>query len=169
MNAEKVEKLLRLGLRPDAGFHDKFDRVTLLMEAAARRYRSIVRLLLIYGADPNKVTKMNRRTAMHYAAAAGDVEIMEQLVKASGDIQRLDIHKMSVLHWAVVGDHVAALKYGINKGVDLFTRDADGFSALQMAKRIRSARCMRYLKWVVDNSAKVRFMFVNGSSPSVRG
>ena len=159
MDAGKVESLLRLGLGPDDGFHDGFDRVTLLMEAAARRYRNIVRLLLIYNADPNRVTKMNRRTALHYAAAAGDVQIMQQLVKAGGDIQRLDIHKMSVLHWAVVGDHVAALKYGIGKGVDLFTRDADGYTALQMAKRIRSIRCSRYLKWVVDNSARVRFMF----------
>ena len=160
MDSGKVEELLRVGISPDDGFQDGFDHVTLLMEAAARRYRRIVRLLLIYGADPNRMTKMNRRTAMHYAAAAGDVDIMDQLVKAGGDIQRLDIHKMSVLHWAVVGDHVRALQYGIGKGVGLFIRDADGYTALQMAKRIRSVKCIRHLKKAVDNSATVRFMFL---------
>lgn len=164
MDAPKVEKLLQLGIHPDKGFHDDYDRVTLLMEAAARRYQHIVRLLLVYGANPNRQTKMNRRTAMHFAAGAGDVNVMKQLVHRGGDIQALDLHKMSVLHWATVGDNVEALRYGVGKGVNIHTRDADGYTALRMAQRIRSTRCVRYLKYILSHSASVRFRFIPRSN-----
>ncbi len=78
---------------------------TLLHTAAHRGYLDAVDLLLRRGLDPNLKEKGDETTAMHWAAAAGHVEVVRRLIDAGGDVVgRGDDHELEVIGWATCWD-----------------------------------------------------------------
>src|SRR5215212_5787622 len=74
---------------------------TLLHTAAQSGCLAAVDLLLARGLDPNTKEAGDRTYAMHWAAAAGQVDIVQRLIDAGGDvIGRGDDHELEVIGWA---------------------------------------------------------------------
>jgi len=68
---------------------------------AGARHLDVVDLLLTRGFDPNAREKGDNTSAMHWAAAAGALDVVTRLADAGGDvIGHGDDHEMEVIGWA---------------------------------------------------------------------
>jgi ankyrin repeat protein len=74
---------------------------TVLHAAANEGCFPAVDLLLTRGADPNTRERGDRTYAMHWAAAAGNADIVKRLIDAGGDVVgHGDDHELEVIGWA---------------------------------------------------------------------
>ena len=78
---------------------------SLLHVAAHRGHLDLVNVLLARGFDVNTKERGDRTYAMHWAAAAGHVNVVRRLADAGGDvIGRGDDHELEVIGWATCWD-----------------------------------------------------------------
>jgi len=87
-----ADHLLRVHAQVDG--RDKFG-VTPLMKAAEIGDADIIDLLLEYAAAPNIKDKMERWTALHYAAKSGDLECIRSLLKSGADFSLYSLAKQN--------------------------------------------------------------------------
>lgn len=74
---------------------------SLLHAAAHTGQVEAVDLLLARGLDPNTLEDGDRTTPMHWAAAAGHLEVVRRLIDAGGDVIGAgDDHALEVIGWA---------------------------------------------------------------------
>jgi ankyrin repeat protein len=72
---------------------------------AGARHLAVVDLLLMRGFDPNAREKGDNTYAMHWAAAAGALDVVRRLADAGGDVVgHGDDHEMDVIGWASCWD-----------------------------------------------------------------
>ena len=96
---------------------------TLLHVAAHHGQLAAVDLLLRRGLDPNTRERGDNTSALHWAAAAGHVEVVRRLVEAGTDIVGAgDDHQLEVIGWATCWDgtrddaHRAVVEYLVRHG-----------------------------------------------------
>ena len=75
------------------------------MRAAWSRDGDIVLLLLHFGADVHRVN-YNGATALFFAAAGGNPDVMRILAKSGADLNVKDKLGQTPLHWAVAANQV---------------------------------------------------------------
>ena len=102
---------------------DKPYEHTLLHKAAQNGQLSTVDLLLRRGIDPNTREKGDNTYAMHWAAAAGHLDVVRRLADAGGDvIGEGDDHALGMIGWATGWDgcddatHRAIADFLISRG-----------------------------------------------------
>lgn len=96
---------------------------TLLHAAAGEGQLAVVDLLLRRGLDPNAREKGDNTYAMHWAAAAGKLDVVRRLADAGGDvIGHGDDHEMEIIGWATCwdgtddADHRAVVEFLLSRG-----------------------------------------------------
>jgi ankyrin repeat protein len=78
---------------------------SLLHVAAEQGHLDLVNILLAGGLDPNTRERGDNTYAMHWAAAAGHIEIVRRLADAGGDVIGTgDDHAFEVIGWATCWD-----------------------------------------------------------------
>jgi ankyrin repeat protein len=78
---------------------------SLLHAAAHKGQLSVVDYLLNRGLDANTKEQGDNTTAMHWAAAAGSVDVVRRLIEAGGDVVGYgDDHALEVIGWASCWD-----------------------------------------------------------------
>jgi ankyrin repeat protein len=83
----------------------------MLLHAGAR-HLSVVDLLLTRGFDPNAREKGDNTCAMHWAAAAGALDVVHRLADAGGDVVGAgDDHDLEVIGWASCWAHVQTAEH----------------------------------------------------------
>jgi ankyrin repeat protein len=90
---------------------------------AGARHLPVVELLLARGLDANARERGDNTYAMHWAAAAGELEIVHRLADAGGDVVgRGDDHELEVIGWATCWEgadddaHRAVAEFLISRG-----------------------------------------------------
>ena len=103
--------------------------------AASRGATAVLALLMgQLGCDPNWVERsVGGSTAIHWAAASGDVAAIRVLVRASADPTRFDGRQVTPLHVAAACGYTHAAKALLLAGAAVATRSATGWGPLDSA------------------------------------
>ncbi|PYP88459.1 MAG: hypothetical protein DMG65_15245 [Candidatus Angelobacter sp. Gp1-AA117] len=116
---------------------------TLLHVAAQHGQLAAVDLLLNRGFDVNAREKGDNTYAMHWAAAAGHLDVVRRLADAGGDIEgHGDDHEMEVIGWASCWDgghdaaHRAVVDFLVSRGARHHIFSAIGLDLAGEVRRI---------------------------------
>ena len=95
-------------------------------------------------------------TALHYAAANGDINVVKILIENGADIKAQDtVLSRSVIHFAAESGNIDCIKYLTEKGADLLDRDTFGATPLHYAARNNKLEVVKFLvDKKVDYTAK---------------
>lgn len=117
----------QLNLNPFSAYYDNVAR------AAAQNDAEKVRELVGGGSgNPNQVDDQ-ARTAMHYAALNGNLQIIAILIKADAKLNPVDHLGDTPLHLAVEQDQTEAAKLLIDAGAEVDPQNKDGMTPLMVA------------------------------------
>lgn len=115
---------------------------TTLLHAGAAHF-DVVDLLLTRGFDPNVRERGDNTYAMHWAAAAGRLDVVRRLADAGGDvIGHGDDHQMEVIGWASCWEgcqddaHRAVREFLISRGAKHHIFSAIGAGELEEVRRL---------------------------------
>jgi ankyrin repeat protein len=118
---------------------------TTLLHAGAAHF-DVVDLLLERGFDPNVRERGDNTYAMHWAAAAGKLDVVRRLADAGGDvIGHGDDHQMEVIGWASCWDgcqddaHRAVREFLISRGARHHIFSAVAAGELDEVRRLVAA------------------------------
>ena len=109
-----------------------------LHRAAFHGHSDIVKLLIENDARPDSRTRFRtpfhaRCTAMHFAAAGGYDDIIQQLIDADGEVNVLNTHNATPLHWACRYGRSKATQVLLRHHAQLEIRDQDDRTPLHLA------------------------------------
>ena len=119
---------------------------TLLHASAHNGHLAAVDLLLARGLDVNAREKGDNTYAMHWAAAAGHVDVVRRLANAGGDVVgRGDDHELEVIGWASCWDgsddaaHREVADFLVSRGARHHIYSAIALSLADEVRRIVAA------------------------------
>jgi cytohesin len=102
------------------------------MLAGANNLRDVTRLLLEAGADVAMQDDTFGETALHWAAFAGDEEVITMLLDAGAQVDvKSTMNGQTPLFYAAHHGHVDIVKLLISRGADPHIKDKDGASVLK--------------------------------------
>lgn len=104
---------------------------TALMIAAYTANKVAVQALLDKGAAVNRAGW----TALHYAAAAGDNDIVNLLLDKSAELDALSPNKTTPIMMAARGGHIYTVKILLDAGADASLKNDAGMSAIDFARQ----------------------------------
>jgi ankyrin repeat protein len=104
---------------------------TALMVAAYKRNKPAVEALLAKDAEVNKPGW----TALHYAAAIGDNEIVQLLLDKSAYIDAESPNKTTPIMMAARGGHIRTVKLLLDEGADATLKNDQGLTAIDFARK----------------------------------
>lgn len=100
-------------------------------EAASRRRKTIVQMLLEAGADVH-ARDVSGLTALHQSAFRGYVEVVELLLNFGADANSQDMCGTSALHQAAFKGHREVVQLLLDRGANVDAKDERGSTALHM-------------------------------------
>lgn len=119
---------------------------TLLHAAANKGHLAVVDLLLRRGLDVNTREKGDNTYAMHWAAAAGNVDVVRRLADAGGDVVgHGDDHEGEVIGWATMWEgcnddaHRAVVDFLLSRGAKHHIFSAIAMNLADEVRRIVAA------------------------------
>lgn len=99
---------MKLVLTMGANFNNKTkDGTPVFVEACKNsiELKDICLMLLEQGADPSAIEEKNQRSALHYAAKCGSVDVCRAILKKGGNPNVVDKTKLTPAHEAAAGGH----------------------------------------------------------------
>jgi ankyrin repeat protein len=106
--------------------------------------------------DPGDAANVEGMTALHYAAAKGDTELVKYLVEQGADINAQDtVLSRSAIHFAAENGSLECIRFLTENGADLLDRDSFGATPLHYAARSNKLDVLKFLvDRKVDYTAK---------------
>lgn len=129
----------QLNINPFSAYYDNAAR------AAAKNDAEAVRRLVGGGdGSPNQVDDQSR-TAMHYAAVNGNLQIMAILIKANAKLNLVDSLGDTPLHLAAAQNQIEAGKLLLDAGAEVDPQNKEGMTPLMIAASHGSLEMVRAL------------------------
>lgn len=105
---------------------------------ASQGHEHCVDIIMKHPGTTSLVSNKDGRTPLHEAAMKGHAKIVEKIFKYDvfldhENIDKVDYHNRTALHWAVLGNHGAIVELLIRKGASVKIISTDGKSALNLA------------------------------------
>ncbi|ATE60509.1 ankyrin repeat domain-containing protein [Thauera sinica] len=104
-----------------------------LLEAARRADWAEVAKLVKAGANPNVTDEMRRARVLPLAAAAGELEVVRQLLAAGASLDVRGEHGLTPLGAAILRGHLQVVRLLLREGADIERTSADGNTPLMEA------------------------------------
>lgn len=124
---------------------------TALMIAAFKANMPAVQALLAKGAAVNK----SGWTALHYAAASGDSEIVKILVKQGAELDALSPNKTTPMMMAARGGFIYSVKVLSDAGADASLKNDAGMTAIDFARENGSSDIVDGLTYRLKKAGKL--------------
>jgi uncharacterized protein len=141
----------QLNINPFSAYYDNVAR------AAAKNDAEAVRQLVGGGSgNPNQLDDSSR-TAMHYAASNGNLQIIAILIKADAKLNPVDPLGDTPLHLAVEQNQIEAAKLLLDAGADVDPQNKDGMTPLMIAASHGNLEMVRALLAKGANPAKTDY------------
>ncbi|MCK5726343.1 MAG: ankyrin repeat domain-containing protein [Thiotrichaceae bacterium] len=115
----------------------------LLRSAHTDDYEGIKKYILA-GADPN-YSKKDGITALHIAAAHGNLNIVKVLATHKGDVDSKSIKNWTPLHHAARFGHLEIVRYLVGQGSSIYTVNSDGKNPYILARQIKHDHIIKYM------------------------
>lgn len=106
---------------------------TALHIAVMEQQRDAAKVLLEHGASPTAPESFDGNTPMHYAAARGDLPLLEMMADAGSVVNAGNMDGLTPLHAASMSGHCSACDYLLLHGATLDAVDTDGDTPLHLA------------------------------------
>jgi ankyrin repeat protein len=142
------DKCMKIVLTMGAGVNNKTkDGTPILVEACkkAQEYKSMCLMLLEEGCTPGSLDEKTQRSALHYAAACGSLEVCRLILKKGGNPNCLDRKKSTPAHEAAAGGHFEILVLLSAYGAHFDSYDAKGNNPIHLAAMCNSGKSCRFL------------------------
>ena len=158
------------------------DGRTALFDAVMNDRYETAKLLLEKGANPNKAVKICTQTSLmspvYFAVEQQNHRMTQLLLDKSSKIEGDSLSK-SLLIQAIETENLHAAQILIEKGADLNVKNADGLSALELAKQKQNDILIKVLENKLDsrekkilemlrNDATKKFVLLNKKAPIIK-
>jgi len=128
-----------------------WDDQQLLINASYYGNKELIKQLIKYKAEVEKKDdgkkkddKKDKITVVHYAAGAGNFELVKYYVEQGMDLKAVDARGWNMLHFAAAGSNTDLIKYLVEeKGFDVNGKNKYGQTALDY---VRTKAASEYLK-----------------------
>jgi hypothetical protein len=97
-----------------------------ILRAAQDGNASIVKVLVDHGAEVDKMTSDQKKTALSCAATEGNLDIVELLLAAKPSIDMADDMGRTALHWAALHGHASVVELLLKNEADDTLKDHQG-------------------------------------------
>lgn len=124
---------------------------TALMIAAYSANKAAVQALLAKGAAVNK----EGWTPLHYAAAAGDNDIVKMLLNKSAALDAPSPNKTTPIMMAARGGHILTVKMLLDAGADASLKNEQGMTAIDFARQNGSIDIVDGLTYRLKKAGKL--------------
>ena len=126
---------------------DELHPATPLHKAAQSGSAAAVRTLLKQGADVS-ATAMGGATALHHAVGLGHCDVAQALLDGGADVDaRAQMaNDVTPLHAAAAAGHAKAVALLLRRGASIEHRDANGHTALELAKELGHSSVVRVME-----------------------
>lgn len=128
----RIIKLL-ISRGADVNLRDENGR-NALMTASISGNPEAVRLLIESGADVNAKDRFKQTALMHATRPKHNTEVMKLLLDSGIGINEKDCFGDTALGWAIKEKNLEAVKYLVERGIDIHAKNNSGFGPLEMAK-----------------------------------
>jgi ankyrin repeat protein len=98
------------------------------------------------------------RTALLTAAFHGHSLVVRKLFISGSDIDHQDDYKFTALMYATKGEYFELVKWLLGTGANPTKKDADGKTALKMAKDMEHASLVKYLKMFEQDAREQKYL-----------
>lgn len=160
---EHVKAEIEKGNHPSELSSNSFDAVVMAINASAPS-ETIKFLLTQPGNEANKLTH-DGRTYIFWAAARGNIEVMEYLLAKGAKVDAIDSHGATVLNFAASGGQQNTKVYDllISKGYDLKKGvNAEGANALLLS--IASAKDFKLTDYFISKGLDLKSVDAKGNT-----
>lgn len=125
--------------------------LTPLAVATINGDKSMVNILLTAGADVNIGCPSSKRTPLHLALFHGWNEIGKILIVKKANIDAIDCIGMNFGHYAIDGGHIESLRFVIENGAKVESRDSCGWTYLLRVICLEAG--ILFVKLLLDNNS----------------
>ncbi|HTH44797.1 MAG TPA: ankyrin repeat domain-containing protein [Oxalicibacterium sp.] len=124
---------------------------TPLMLAAFKANKPAVEALLQKGATVNRPGW----TPLHYAAAAGDNDIVQMLLDKSADLDARSPNGTTPIMMAARGSHILTVKLLLDAGADATLKNQQGMTAIDFARQAGDTQIVEGLTYRLKKAGKL--------------
>jgi ankyrin repeat protein len=111
---------------------NKYGRTPLHL-ATIHNDTTIVKFLIVNGADIHVKDGFYGATPLHLATQRGHIDIVKLLIENHANVNETDRNGYSIIEWALKHDYLEIFKYLFEHGVDINKKYKDGKTILHLA------------------------------------
>jgi ankyrin repeat protein len=158
-NSPAIELLLKKGMRVNIRDHYGYTPLHFAHE------KSVVKLLISYGADVNAHSTDEGNTPLHRYGGFHEKKRLKNLLKLGAHVDARNFKDETPLHTHIRWGEVDEIKVLIRYGADVNARKKEGITPLHLIKKREKDNDIRLAELLISHGADINAQTNNGNTP----